>query len=91
MCVWKIDYISYTSNLIGGAERTLFKVICKKIENLSLASYLFEPWFRRTPLRVQYPRLFQASQQRDSKVGEMGKWGVEEGSIVEEGAVCLGS
>ncbi|MCI06379.1 pantothenate synthetase, partial [Trifolium medium] len=34
----------------------------------------FEPWFGGTPLRVHYPRFFQVSQQRDSKVGEMGNW-----------------
>ncbi|MCI47019.1 hypothetical protein A2U01_0068260, partial [Trifolium medium] len=38
--------------------------IGKKFGNVSLTSFWLDPWFRGTPLRVQYPRLFQVSQQR---------------------------
>ncbi|GAU25276.1 hypothetical protein TSUD_17890 [Trifolium subterraneum] len=48
--------------------------IGKKVGNGLLTSFWFEPWSGGTPLRVQYPRLFQVSHQQDSKVGEMGNW-----------------
>ncbi|MCI11917.1 TIR-NBS-LRR type disease resistance protein, partial [Trifolium medium] len=48
--------------------------IGKKVGNGSLTSFWLDLWFGGTPLRVQHPRLFQVSQQRNSKVQEIGNW-----------------
>ncbi|MCI29399.1 putative ribonuclease H protein, partial [Trifolium medium] len=39
-----------------------------------MTSFWFDPWLEGEPLRIQFQRLFQASSQSDSTVGEMGSW-----------------
>ncbi|GAU51714.1 hypothetical protein TSUD_265630 [Trifolium subterraneum] len=65
-------------SLLGGSDDSILDWFSdgveKKVGNGLLTYFWFEPWLGGIPLRVQYPRLFQVSQQRDSKVGEMGNW-----------------
>ncbi|MCI53850.1 cysteine-rich receptor-like protein kinase, partial [Trifolium medium] len=46
--------------------------IRKKVGDGLMTSFWFEMWIGDTPLKVQYQRLFQVSEQSNSKVGEMG-------------------
>ncbi|MCH87610.1 putative non-LTR retroelement reverse transcriptase [Trifolium medium] len=65
-------------SLLGGSTNSISdrfsEGIGKKVGDGLLNYFWFEPWIGDTPLRVQYQRLFQVSEQRDSKVGEMGTW-----------------
>ncbi|GAU49886.1 hypothetical protein TSUD_408250 [Trifolium subterraneum] len=49
-------------------------IILARYESMDLSPHLGGRPFGGSPLRVQYLRLFQASQLRNSKVQEMGEW-----------------
>jgi hypothetical protein len=79
---WLLDSTSYKfSEGIG-----------KKVGDGLMTSFWLETWIGNTPLRVQYPRLFQVSVQNNSKVREMGTWveGEWVGPKMEEEFVCWG-
>ncbi|GAU49224.1 hypothetical protein TSUD_282750 [Trifolium subterraneum] len=48
--------------------------VTKKVGNGHLTSFWFDPWLGGVPLRTQFQRLFQASDQSASTVGEMSSW-----------------
>ncbi|MCH94887.1 hypothetical protein A2U01_0015856 [Trifolium medium] len=71
----KISWVSWANVCKPKAAGDWFSEgVGKKVGNGLLTSFWFEPWSGGTLLREQYSRLFQVSQQRDSKVGEMGNW-----------------
>lgn len=65
-------------SLLGGSKDSTLdwfsEGIGKKVGDGLMTSFWFETWIGDTPLMAQYPRLFQVSEQSNSKVGEMGTW-----------------
>jgi hypothetical protein len=48
--------------------------VTKKVGNGRMTSFWFDPWLGGVPLKTQFQKLFQASSQSTSTVGEMGNW-----------------
>ncbi|GAU10371.1 hypothetical protein TSUD_422770 [Trifolium subterraneum] len=75
--VWWKD-ISLLGGSMDSTSDWFSEGIWKKVGDGLMTSFWFETWIGDTPLKVQYKRLFQVSEQSNSKVGEMGTWEDEE-------------
>ncbi|MCI45932.1 hypothetical protein A2U01_0067172, partial [Trifolium medium] len=65
-------------SLLGGhvvdSSNWFSERVTKKVGNGRKTSFWFEPWVRKTPLRMQFQRLFRVSAKSSSTVWKMGSW-----------------
>jgi hypothetical protein len=66
--------VSLLESPIDASSDWFSEGMTREVGNDLLTSFWFDPWAGETPLRIQFPRLFQASAQHTTTVGIMGSW-----------------